>query len=109
MGTLKSVTGAALAALYALAFVVAYVDYRDHAGQWLADIWLILVALPFVLTMRTLTGGFALTGDDTGKLLLAAAFCCTLAFAFGAALEALIRTLIRGIRRAAAPRGPSGS
>jgi hypothetical protein len=109
MRALKSITGATLAALYALAFVVAYVDYRDHAGQWLADIWLILVALPFVLTMRALTGGFALTGDDTGKLVTAAAFCCALAFAFGAALEALIRTLVRQVTRAASSRRRSGS
>jgi hypothetical protein len=57
MRALKSYTGAAFAALYAIAFVATYVDYRHHVGEWFADFGLILIALPFVLTMRFLSGG----------------------------------------------------
>jgi hypothetical protein len=96
MRALKSITGALFAALYAIAFIVAYVDYRGNVGQWLADIWLILVAMPFVLTMRFLSGGaFNMTGEDTLTLLAAALFCCALAFAVGALLEWAARALFR--------------
>jgi hypothetical protein len=96
MRALKSITGALFATLYAIAFIAAYVDYRANIGQWLADLSLILVAMPFVLTMRFLSGGsFGMTGEDTLTLLAAALFCCALAFAVGSALEWLARALFR--------------
>jgi hypothetical protein len=96
MRALKSITGALFATLYAIAFIAAYVDYRANIGQWLADLGLILVAMPFVLTMRFLSGGsFGMTGEDTLTLLAAALFCCTLAFAVGSALGWLARALFR--------------
>ena len=105
MRALKSFTGAALAALYAIAFLVVYLDYRAHIGEWLADLPLILVALPFVLTMRFLSGGsFDMTGEDSAKLLAAAVFCCALAFAAGCALEWVARAIIRLARARRKPR-----
>jgi hypothetical protein len=96
MRPLKSITGAVLAALYATALVAAYVDYRSHAGEWFADLGLIVLALPFVLTMRLLAGGsFDMTGEDRLKLLAAALFCCALAWVIGSALEWVARTIIR--------------
>jgi hypothetical protein len=98
MRPLKSIIGGAFAALYAIAFVVAYVDYRDHLGQWMPppDLGLILVAMPFVLSMRFLAGGsFDMSGDDNLKLLAAVAFCCVLAWAVGAALEWIARAIFR--------------
>jgi hypothetical protein len=104
MRALKSITGAVFAALYAIAFVAVYVDYRNHIGQWLADLGLILIALPFVLTMRFLSGGsYDMSGDDTLKLVAAAVFCCALAFVAGAALEWLVRAAVRRLRRRPAP------
>jgi len=97
MRPLKSVLGALLAALYAIAFIVAYVEYRQHIGQWFADTALVLgVALPFVLTMRFLSGGsYDMTGDDSLKLAAAALFCCALAWAIGALLEGIARAIFR--------------
>ncbi len=96
MRALRSITGAVFAALYAIAFLIAYVDYLGRAGQWFADIKLILLALPFSLTMRFLNGGsFDLTGDDTLKLLAAALFCCALAWIFGSLLEGIARAVFR--------------
>jgi hypothetical protein len=96
MRPLKSIVGAVFAALYAAAFVVAYVDYRGHAGEWFADLGLALLALPFTLTMRFLAGGsFDMTGEDSLKLLAAALFCCALAFAIGSALEWIARAIFR--------------
>jgi hypothetical protein len=104
VGGLRSVTGAALAALYGVSFAAVYVDYRGHVGEWFADLGLIVIALPFVATMRVLSGGaFAMTGEDSGKLLAAAVFCCLLAFAIGAALEGIVRAVLRRVARSAAP------
>ena len=96
MRPLKSIAGAAFAALYATAFIAAYVDYRGHVGEWFADLGLILLALPFVLTMRLLSGGsFDMTGEDRLKLLAAALFCCALAWVIGSALEWIARRIFR--------------
>lgn len=96
MKAARSATGAALAALYAAGFVAAYVDYVGKAGEWLADIWLVLVALPFTATMRWLAGGsYDFSGDATGRVIGAAVFCCALAYLAGAILEAGVRALIR--------------
>jgi hypothetical protein len=98
MRPLKSIVGAVFAALYGAAFVAAYVDYRAHIGQWLppADLGLILVAMPFVLTMRFLAGGsFDMAGEDNLKLLAAALFCCALAWAVGSAVEWMARAIFR--------------
>jgi cytosine/uracil/thiamine/allantoin permease len=95
MRNLKSAFGAALAALYALAFVAAYVDYLRKAGQWFADVWLVLAALPFTMTMRALAGSYDFSGDETARVIAAAAFCCVLAYLAGAIVEALLRALFR--------------
>ncbi len=96
MRAMKSATGAVLAVLYALAFGAAYVDYLAKAGQWFADIWLALAALPFTVAMRWLAGGsYDFSGDATAKVAAAAAFCCALAYGAGALAEAVIRAVIR--------------
>jgi hypothetical protein len=96
MKLFKSIVGAALAVVYAAAFVAAYVDYRGHVGEWFADLGLILLALPFVLTMRLLAGGsFDMTGEDRLKLVAAALFCCALAWVVGGVLEQIGRAIFR--------------
>jgi uncharacterized membrane protein len=90
----RSLLGAALALLYAAAFAAAYADYLGKAGEWLADLPLLLVALPFTYTLNLLSNGaFSLSGDETFKIVLAAIFCCALAYGVGAVLEFLARTL----------------
>ena|SRR5208282_3056418 len=101
MKAMKSAIGAVFAALYAGGFAAAYVDYLGKAGQWFADVWLALIALPFTITMRWLAGGsYDFSGDATAKVLAAAAFCCALAYLAGALVEAVIRA---GFRLATAP------
>ncbi|MGD0183738.1 MAG: hypothetical protein ABSC25_00630 [Roseiarcus sp.] len=93
---MRSAIGAIFAALYAAAFGAAYLDYLGKAGQWLADIWLVLVALPFTIAMRWLAGGsFDFSGDATAKVIAAAAFCCALAYLAGALVEAVLRAVFR--------------
>ncbi|MGO9774319.1 MAG: hypothetical protein ACLPSW_33155 [Roseiarcus sp.] len=96
MKAMRSAIGAIFAALYAAAFGAAYLDYLGKAGQWLADIWLALVALPFTLTMRWLAGGsYDFSGDSTAKVAAAAAFCSALAYLAGALVEAVLRAVFR--------------
>jgi hypothetical protein len=100
----RSIVGALLAALYAIVFAALYVDYLQRVGQWFADFNLILISLPFVLTMRALNGGsFDLTGEDRSKLLGAALFGCALAYIIGALLQGVARGLLRLARARSAP------
>ena len=96
-----SLLGAALAALYLAAIVAGYAIYLQNVGQWLPDLVLLLIALPFTWTMNTLTNGaFSMTGDETGKVIVAALFCCALAYVAGAVVEWILRSLWRLARRA---------
>jgi hypothetical protein len=106
MRRLRSLVGAAFAALYAIAFIIAYVYYRNHIGEWFppADFSLILVASPFVLTMRALAGGsFDMGGEDNLKLAGAMVFCCALAWIAGSLLEWAARMVFRALRPASKP------
>jgi hypothetical protein len=96
---LKSFTGAFFALLYGLAFIAAYVDYLNKSGEWLADIFLVLIALPFTFAMRFLSGGsYDFGGADTGRIVAAALFCCALAWLLGALLEYGVRIIARAVR-----------
>ena len=104
MKGLWSWTGCVFAALAALLFLALYVDYLRRAGTWFADLPLVLAALPFTLLMRTLNGGsYDFAGDMTARVIVAALFCCLLAYGAGYVLEAIVRTLVRIIIRAARP------
>jgi hypothetical protein len=99
-----SLLGAALAALYLAAFVVGYVIYLQNIGQWLPDLTLLLIALPFTFTMNALTNGaFSMTGDETGKVIAAVLFCCALAYLGGAIIEWILRRLWRMARSSLLP------
>ena len=82
-----------------MAFIAAYVDYRGRASEWFAEVFLVIIALPFTASMRFLAGGsFDFGGADTGKVIAAALFCCALAWLCGAALEGLARMIARAMR-----------
>jgi hypothetical protein len=96
MRRLRSWTGAAFAALYALAFIGLYVDYVRRSGTWFADLPLSLAALPFTLVMRALNGGsFAFGGDMPGRVIAAGLFGSALAYFGGLIVETIIRLLAR--------------
>jgi hypothetical protein len=99
-----SLLGAALAALYLAAFVLGYAIYLQNIGQWLPDLTLLLIALPFTFTMNALTNGaFSMTGDETGKVIVAALFCCAIAYLAGAIVEWALRLLWRLARSSFLP------
>jgi hypothetical protein len=96
MKRLRSWTGLVFAALYALAFLALYVDYLLRAGTWFADLPLALVALPYTLVMRALSGGdYAFGGDMSERVFAAGFFCAALAYLAGLILESFVRTLGR--------------
>ena len=104
MRRLKSWTGTVFAAVYALTFVALYVDYVRRAGTWFADLPLTLVALPFTLVMRALNGGsFAFGGAMTGRVIVAALFCCALAYSVGLTAETTVRLVVRLVLHSRAP------
>ena len=91
MRATRSLLGVALAALYAAGFIVAYWLYVQAAGAFMADIWLSLAAIPYILTAATLTGSSDFAADSIGEVLAAAAFCCALAYVAGALTELVLR------------------
>ena len=95
MRATRSLLGAALAALYAAGFAVAYWLYAQEPGQFLSDLWLSLAAVPYILTIRALAGSSDFAADSIGEVLAAAAFCCALAYVAGALIEFLMRGVWR--------------
>ena len=104
MKRLWSWTGAVFAPLYALAFVLLYVDYARRAGTWFADLPLSLTALPFTLVMRALNGGsFDFGGAMTGRVIAAGLFGSALAYLAGLIVETIVRLLVRLVLRTRPP------
>ena len=104
MKRIKSWTGAIFAAVYALAFIAAYIDYAGRAGTWFADLWLSLIALPFTLTMRGLNGGsFDFGCDMTGRVIAGGLFGSSLAYLTGLIVETIVRLIVRLALHSRAP------
>jgi hypothetical protein len=95
---MRSILGSTLAALYALAFVIAYGLYAQAPDAFLSGIWLSLAAVPYILTVYTLSGGSNFDASILPQVLAAAAFCCALAYVVGALIEAMARFVYRRIR-----------
>ncbi len=96
MKRLKSWTGAAFAAVYALTFLALYVDYARRSGIWFADLPLSLAALPFTLLMRALSGGsFDFGGAMTGRVIAAGLFGSALAYLVGLIVGSFLGFLVR--------------
>jgi hypothetical protein len=96
MRRLRSWTGAAFAAVYALAFIALYVDYVGRSGTWFADLPLSMISLPFTLVMRALNGGsFDFGGDMTGRVIAAGVFGSALAYLVGLIAATIVRLVAR--------------
>jgi hypothetical protein len=97
---LKSWTGFALAAIYFAAFASAYYAYWQRSDQFLADLPVVGVAMPYLFVARAVTAGeYSFSADMTGHVLSALAFCCLLAYAAGWIVETVLRGLIGLARR----------
>jgi hypothetical protein len=96
MRRLKSWTGAAFAAVYALAFIALYVNYARRSKEWFADLPLSLIAMPFTLVMRRLNGGsFDFGGSMTGRVIAAGLFGAALAYLGGLTIATILGLIVR--------------
>ena len=96
MKRLWSWTGAAFAAVYALAFIALYVDYVRRSGTWFADLPLSLAALPFTLVMRALERRLIrLRRRHDGTRDRRGLFGSALAYLAGLIVETIVRLLVR--------------
>jgi len=92
-------TAAGLAALHVVAFALLYLRYRIHAGQWFADLPLVIFSWPFVASMTLLTGGdFDYAGDMTARVAAAALVDTALVYLGGWVLEISARALVGALR-----------
>jgi hypothetical protein len=104
MKRFRSWTGAALAAVYALAFVALYIDYARRSKEWFADLPLSMISLPFTLAMRTLNGGsFDFGGSMTGRVIAAGLFGSALAYLAGLILGTILTFIVQLALHSRAP------
>jgi hypothetical protein len=104
MKRLWSWTGAACAAVYAVAFIALYVDYVRRSGTWFADLPLSLIAMPFTLLMRRLNGGsFDFGGSMTGRVIAAGLFGSALAYLAGLIVATILGFIMRLALESRAP------
>ncbi len=104
MRVARSRLGWFLVAIYVAVFVAAYLDARAKRGTFLYDIWLDLLALPYILAGRVLLQKptFEVHGHEPWGLVPAVLFCSAVVLVLGAAIE-------HGIRSALGRRSPGGS
>jgi hypothetical protein len=102
MGVLRSKLGWALVVIYVVAFIAVYFDVQDHRGTFLYDIWLDLLALPYILVVGRLLlqrPTFQVHAHEPWGLVPAVIFCSGVVLLAGAGLErALWALVLRGRR-----------
>jgi hypothetical protein len=104
MRVARSRLGWLFVAIYVAVFVAAYLDARAKRGTFLYDIWLDLVALPYILAGRVLLQKptFEVHGHEPWGLVPAVLFCSAVVLLLGAVIE-------HGIRGMLGRRAPGGS
>ena len=98
MPVIRSRLGWFLVAIYAIVFIVAYVDALGKRGTFLYDIWLDILALPYIVIVGRLllqSRTFEVHAHQPWGLVPAVLFCSALLLLLGSALEQGIRSLRR--------------
>jgi hypothetical protein len=108
MRILRSRLGWALVAIYVVVFVAAYMDALSKRGTFLYDIWLDILALPYIaivgrLVLRSPT--FEVHAHEPWGLVPAVLFCGALLLLLGAAIERGVRAVFPRGRPAKEPPG----
>jgi hypothetical protein len=104
MRVARSRLGWLLVAIYIAVFVAAYIDARAKQGTFLYDIWLDLMALPYIVAGRVFlqNPAFEVHGHEPWGLVPAVVFCSAIVLLLGAVIE-------HGIRAVLGRRRPGGS
>ena len=68
-------------------------QYRQNRGTWMSDLGLNVLAIPYILAGRLLTGSptFELHGFEPVGLVVAALFCASLLYFVGDLIERVVR------------------
>jgi hypothetical protein len=96
MRVLRSRLGWLLVVLYVAGFVWAYFDAMSKKGTFLYDIWLDVLALPYIVLVGRLflrDPNFALHAHEPWGLVPALLFCGGLLLVIGAGIESAVRRL----------------
>ena len=107
MGILRSKLGWALVVIYVVAFIAVYFDVQEHRGTFLYDIWLDLLAVPYILIVGRLLLGqptFEVHAHEPWGLVPAVIFCSGVVLLAGAGLERAVRALWAVVVRGRRPR-----
>jgi len=104
----RSILGWILAVAYAAVFVAAYLDYLKHQHEWMADLGVNVLAIPYILVARVVTSDatFSVHGSEPWSLIPAFLFCSGLVYVCGWLLEALIRRGWISLRKKFKPQQP---
>jgi hypothetical protein len=98
MGVLRSKLGWALVVIYVVAFIAVYSDVQEHRGTFLYDIWLDLLAVPYILIVGRLLVGqptFVVHAHEPWGLVPAVIFCGGFVLLAGAGLEYAVGGLLK--------------
>jgi hypothetical protein len=105
MGVLRSKLGWALVVIYVVVFIMVYSHVQAHRGTFLYDIWLDLLAFPYLLVVGRLLlqePTFAVHGHEPWGLVPAVVFCSGLVLLAGAGLERAVQGALKRLTRRAA-------
>ena len=94
---LRSSLGWALVAIYLVVYVAAYLDALTKRGTFLGDIWLDILALPYIAIVgRFLLGSptFEVHASEPLGLIPAVLFCGALLFLLGAGIQHGFRAVL---------------
>jgi hypothetical protein len=106
MRILRSRLGWVLVTVYVVVFVAAYVDAWSKRGTFLYDIWLDILALPYIVIVGRLLlrdPTFEVHAHQPWGLVPAVLFCGGLLMLLGAAIEHGVRAVFRRGRSARDP------
>lgn len=107
MRVARSRLGWLLVAVYVVAFVAAYADALGKRGTFLYDIWLDILALPYIVVVGRLllrSPAFEVHAHQPWGLVPAVLFCGIVVLLLGAAIEHGVRSLVgRSPPRSARP------
>jgi hypothetical protein len=95
---LRSKLGWALVVIYVVVFITMYFHVQAHRGTFLYDIWLDLLALPYLLVVGRLLlqdPMFEVHAHEPWGLVPAVIFCSWLLLLVGAGLEHAVRAVVK--------------
>ncbi len=98
MGVLRSKLGWALVVIYLVTFIAMYYHVLPHRGTFVYDLWLDVLALPYILVVGRLLlqqPTFAVHAHEPWGLVPAVVFCSGLILLAGAGLERAVRDVVK--------------